>query len=107
MNRRYNVFQFPALSLATILTITAIVVMTLVAELSGGFKGFLTGLTGHHWVSKGLLALGIFLVTWLTSPLGLKEEPQRVRAWALAVVGVCLLGILIISLFYIVHFLSS
>jgi len=107
MNRRYHVFQFPSLSLAAILTITAIVAMTLVGELNGGFKGFLTDLTGHHWVSKGVLALGIFLVTWLASALGLKEDPQRVRAWALAVVGVALLGILIIFLFYIVHFVFS
>lgn len=107
MNKRYNVFQFPALCLAVIVTLIAIVVMTLVAELNGGFKEFLTELTGHHWVSKGLLSLGIFLVTWLASSLGLKEELHKVRTWALAVVGVCLGGILAIFLFYIVHFLGA
>jgi len=40
MNRRYNVFQFPPLSLAAIVAIIAIVVMTLVSELTPGFKGF-------------------------------------------------------------------
>jgi len=107
MNRKYNVFQFPALSLATMVAIVAIVVMTLVAELSGGFKAFLADLTGHHWVTKGVLALGIFLVTWLASAVGLKEELQRIRTWALAVVGVSLLGIVAISLFYVVHFLMA
>jgi len=107
MNRRYNVFQFPPLSLAAIVAIIAIVVMTLVSELTPGFKGFLADLTGHHWVSKGVLSLGIFLVTWLASALGLKEQPQRMRTWALAVVGVCLLGIVAIFLFYLVHFLTA
>lgn len=107
MNRRYNVFQFPPLSLAAIVAIIAIVVMTLVSELTPGFKGFLADLTGHHWVSKGVLSLGIFLVTWLASALGLKEQPQRMRTWALAVVGVSLLGIVAIFLFYLVHFLTA
>jgi len=54
-----------------------------------------------------VLSLGIFLVTWLASALGLKEQPQSVRTWALAVVGVCLLGIVAIFLFYLVHFLTA
>jgi len=104
MNMKYNPFQFPSLSLAAMVAIMAIVVMTLVAELNGGFKGVLADLTGHHWVSKGLLALGIFLVTWLVSALGLKGEPQKTRAWTLATVGVSLLGIVVIFLFYSVIF---
>lgn len=107
MNTKYNPFQFSSFSLATMVTIMAIVAMTLVAELNGGFKGVLTDLAGHHWVSKGLLALGIFLVTWLASALGLREEPQKMKTWALTVVGICLAGILVISLFYLSHFLGA
>jgi len=107
MNSKYNAFQFPSLSLAVMVAIVAIVVMTLVAELNGGFKGFLADLTGHHWVSKGVLALGIFLVTWLASALGLKERTQKVKKWALAVVSVSLLGIVAILLFYLIHFLTA
>jgi len=107
MNRKYNLFQFPSLASAAMVAIIAIVVMTLVAELNGGFKGFLADLTGHHWVSKGLLSLGIFLVTWLASALGLREELQKMRAWALALVGVSLIGILVIFLFYLGHFLGA
>jgi len=106
-NSKYHIFQFPSLSLATIVTIMAIVAMTLVAELNGGFKGFLADLTGHHWESKGLLALGIFLVTWLASSLVLKEKPHKMRAWALAVVGVCIGGILVIFLFFLGHYLGA
>jgi len=107
MNTKYNPFQFPPLALATMVAIVAIVVMTVAAELSGGFKGILADLTGHHWVSKGLLALGIFLVTWLVSALGLKEEPKKIRAWALATVGISLAGTTAIFLFYLSHLLAA
>ena len=107
MNTKYNPFQFPPLALASMVAIVAIVAMTLGAELSGGFKGALTDLAGHHWISKGLLSLGIFLIVWLASALGLKEEPRKVKAWTLAVVIVSLLGMGVIFLFYLSHFLTA
>ena len=107
MNRKYNPFQLSSLSLGTSVTIVAIVVMTLVAELNGGFKGFLTDLSGHHWVSKGLLASGLFVVTWLASALVLREEPRKMRTWALVVVGISLLGVMVVFLFYLAHFLTA
>lgn len=107
MKRRYNVFQFSSLSLAAMGAIVAIVVMTLVAELNGGFKGFLADLTGHHWVTKGLLALGIFLVIWLVSALGYKEETGKIKAWTWATVGVSILGMATIFFFFLNHFLAA
>jgi len=107
MNGRYSPVQFPALSLGVMAAIIAIVVMTVVAELNGGFKGFLADLTGHHWVSKGVLALGIFLVAWLASALGLKEDSQKTKVWSLVAVVVSLAGIMVIFLFYLGHFLTA
>lgn len=106
-NRKYSILQLSSLSLATIVTIIGIVAMTLVGELNGGFKGSLAALTGHHWVSKGVLSLAVFLVTWLASALVLKEKPQKTKAWGLAVAGVSLLGILVIFVFYLAHFLET
>ena len=39
--------------------------------------------------------------------LGLKEESQKVKAWTLAVVGASLPGVIVISLFYLVHSLAA
>lgn len=107
MESKYNPIQFSSLSLGSITAIIAIVVLTIVGELNGGFKASLASMTGHHWVSKGIVALGIFIVTWLASAAGLKDETkEKVRAWALATVGVTFLGIVALFVFFIEHFLG-
>ena len=100
-------FQFSSLSLATVISIVTIVIMTVIAELNAGFKGFLADLTGHHWVSKGLLAMGLFLVLWLISALGLRGDSQKIKMWALTTVIISLFGVLAIYIFFWSHFLAA
>ena len=107
MKEKYNALQVPAISLATIIVIVSIVVMTMVSEYSVGFKDFLTGMTGHHWVSKGVLSLVIFIFVWLVSALGLKEDPQKTKFWSLMVTGIAVAGIIAIFAFYTNHYLSA
>lgn len=107
MKEKYNAIQLPAISLATIIAIVSIVVMTVVSELSGGFKGFLTDLTGHHWVSKGVLSIGIFILIWLVSALGLKGDSPKTKFWSFMVTGIAVAGIIAIFIFYTNHYLSA
>ena len=107
MKEKYNALQLPAISLATIIAIVNVVVMTIVSESSVAFKDFLTGLTGHHWVSKGVITVGIFIFIWLVSALGLKEDPQKTKFWSLMVTGITVVGIIVIFAFYTNHYLSA
>jgi len=107
MKERYALLHVPAVSLATISAIIFVVVTTIVGELSAGFKGALADLTGHHWVTKGVLALGLFLIIWLLSPLGLKDDSRNAKIWSMTAVGFAVAGILAIFIFYTNHFLVA
>ena len=54
-----------ALNKSAILTMLLIAVMTVAAELSKNFKDFLKNLLGHHWTSKGIIALAFFILAYL------------------------------------------
>ncbi len=107
---REPLIAVPSLSLATIGSMVTIIILTLLAEASGEVKDRLGDMTGHHWVSKGLIALGIFAATWLVSAVPLarqQDSPVMVRRWVLATAGVALAGIIIIFLFYVGHFVAE
>ena len=107
MKERYNPVQVTSVSLATITATIFIVVATIVSELSKNFKDFLADLTGHHWVTKGVIALGIFIIIWLLSSLGLNDESRNVKVWSMTTVAFAIAGILAIFIFYAIHFLTA
>jgi hypothetical protein len=107
MERKYSLLHVPAVSLATIFAMVFVTVTTIAGELSTGFKGALADMTGHHWVTKGVLALSLFIVIWLLSPLGLKDESRGAKIWSISAVGFAIAGMLAIFIFYTNHFLVA
>lgn len=105
-----RLINVPSLSLALVATITAIVIMTVLSEVDEGFKDALKDLAGHHWVAKGLIAFGIFALTWLVSAVPLarqQDDVVAVRRWVLAAAGSALAGIVIIFLYFVGHFAAE
>jgi hypothetical protein len=49
---------------STWIVLIFVTLSTLVGELHTPFKSLLASLTGHHWVSKGVLSAVIFFVCW-------------------------------------------
>ncbi len=97
----------PSLSFALIVTVIAIVIMTILSEVSPGFKDSLTDMAGHHWVAKGLIAFGAFVAAWLISAVPLARQQDNdvaVRRWVLAAAGSSLAGIVIIFLYFVGHY---
>ncbi len=90
-----------SLNRATIVTIISIVILTIWAELSAGFKDLLASMTGHHWTTKGLLAIAIFFLVYL---LGKKSKEQDVQKMAIKTLAITILGSLAIFLFYVYEF---
>ena len=107
MKERHALLNVPAVSLATIFVIIFVVVTTIAGELSAGFKQALADLTGHHWVTKGVLSLSLFLIIWLLSSLGLKDESRKAKVWSMTAVGFAIAGMLAIFIFYVDHFLAA
>jgi uncharacterized membrane protein len=90
-----------SLNRATIVTIISIVILTIWAELSVGFKNLLTSMTGHHWTTKSLLAIAIFFLVYI---LGKKSKDQDIQKTAINTLTVTILGSLVIFLFYVYEF---
>lgn len=93
-----------SLNYSTILTIFLIVVLTILGELSNSFKTFLTSITGHHWVTKGVFALIFFMAMYSISSRISKKDETDVHSQTIYTGMVAMLGWLIILGFYVWHF---
>lgn len=97
-----------AVSLGAIIAIVFIVAITIAAELSESLKDGLKDMTGHHWISKGLLSLGVFLLTTTVShPILSRRHIKDLTIWGIAVAGTALLGAMVVLFFYVGHFLGE
>jgi len=93
-----------SLTIATILTVLFIVVMTVAGELAPAFKVLLIKFAGHHWVAEGILALLFYAVAYfLFSRVG---ESAYVARNALLVLVSVVWGGIVISGFFLLHFLN-
>lgn len=90
---------------STIATIWYIVAVTIVAELSKPFKDFITGLTNHHWVTKSISALVLFIIFYAIFS-NINESPNVKRGIS-AVIWSAILGGLVIFLFFVWHFINE
>ena len=64
-------------SISTILTIILITAMTIYSESNKIFKDLLTGLTGHHWISKGAISVLFFLLAYFVFS-NVKDKENRI-----------------------------
>ncbi len=55
--------SYKSVSLAGIVTIIVVTVVSLVGESSASFMKLLTYPTGHHWITKNFLSVIVFLIT--------------------------------------------
>lgn len=94
-----------ALIRATIGVIWLVVAATVVSEISGPFMLFLKNLTGHHWVSKSILAVASFGVMYILFRKA--EESQNILKSTYYVLGSVILGGMIIFSFFIWHFMRG
>ncbi len=94
-----------ALSRATIGTTILTVVLTIWTEFSKKFKDLLTSVTGHHWVTKSVFAVILFIL--LTAAFSKSTEETSIKKEIQYVLWAVILGSLIIFLFYIWHFFSE
>ena len=94
-----------ALGISTILTIVLITFMTIYGELNSAFKDFLKNLLGHHWISKGVIALAFFIIIYFALK-NLVSKKEDVRGYINWVIISSVLGSLIILLFYVYEFFA-
>ena len=94
-----------SMSFATIATVVVTTIVTIAAELSEGFKNALKAVTGHHWITKSVLAFVLFFAVYLF----IKKSDDKVDALAESwrVIWITLLASLILFGFFLWEFLSG
>lgn len=96
-----------ASAVASILAVSFVVITTILAELSPGLKDVLKGLTGHHWVSKSVFMMLLYLAVFALLYFSTKEiSPEKLRSALTRLILVTIAGTLAIFIFYILHFLG-
>jgi len=82
------------------MTMLFVVAITMASELSNSLQHSLNRVTGHHWISKGLLSLGVFLATTIIShPILSRRHNRDLTAWGIAITATALLGAVVLLLF--------
>lgn len=93
-----------ALMFATTSVIWFVVAITVLAELFvDPVKNVLASMTGHHWVSKGVLACIVFVGIYGACAFLLTDSKENAKP-VYGAVGSAVLGGLIIFFFYVWHF---
>lgn len=90
------------------ITIAVIVAVTIGAELSSGFKDWLAGFTGHHWVTKSWLSIIIFVLLYLVFRALNKNVSINKTEKALFILQIAsVIGFFLILWYYIYHFFTA
>lgn len=98
-----------AMGLGSLGAVIGVVVLTIVAELAAPVKTVLTQLMGHHWVTKGVAGLAVFVLLGGLVALAQRAEETEEEGtlWAWIVSGVALLGLVVLFLFFIGYFVAA
>ncbi len=95
-----------ALAGAASLSIIFVVVITILAELTKPLKDTLQAMTGHHWTSKGVLALAIFCLSYFAIRPLYKDEEFSMKD-LFEVLAVSIIGGLALLGFFVWHFMAG
>ncbi len=94
-----------SMNFATIFTIIVIALVTIFAELSEGFKNILKSITGHHWITKSLLAFVLFFGIYFIFKKSDKDLDVLAESWKL--IWITLLASLVLFGFFSWHYFAK
>lgn len=94
-----------ALEYSAAITVWFIVGITVLAEVSTSFKTQLSTVSGHHWVTKSVLSVILFLLLYGVISKLAADSKKSVNNVYMVVVSVAAGGLIIFG-FFIWHFLT-
>ncbi len=98
--------SYRSVSCAAIVTFVVMTVVTIVGEMSHPLMGLMTSLTGHHWVTKNIFSVILFLVVLALTSRGSSTEKGSSSTglvWAALTAVACSLAMLA---FFVTDFLK-
>jgi hypothetical protein len=97
-----NRFSIRSLAYACHAVFWCVAILTIAAERAPAVKNFLAGLSGHHWISKSIVALTLFFAVAFV--FAGRDDPQDARGLVKGVVASALAAALLIVVFYVAHY---
>ena len=102
MNKLKLIYSSVVASLFSVIFIT---VITIWAERSKPLKDWLAGVSGHHWVTKGIFSLAIYIVAGIVTYFLVKEiGNNKINKLIMLLIWATILGIFAILGFYSMHY---
>ena len=93
--------------ISAFVAVVFVAAITVWAELSAPLKDWLKDLTGHHWVSKGVLMLAIYVLSFIIVYLFSKSTNINSVNQALKGLNwIVILGVVVIWGFFVWHYLA-
>ncbi|PIR89161.1 MAG: hypothetical protein COU07_02935 [Candidatus Harrisonbacteria bacterium CG10_big_fil_rev_8_21_14_0_10_40_38] len=83
------------------------VAITVVGEFSSSFKDILKNLTGHHWVTKGILAVALYGLIVSVAPSAKKDKEKQIARGVNILIWNTIIATLFFLIFFMWHFLTE
>lgn len=92
-------------AVASLFSVVFITVITIWAERSKPLKDWLAGVSGHHWVTKGLFSLAIYIIVCTAFYFAIKEvNNKKINKSIIMLICGTIAGGLAIFGFYTLHY---
>jgi hypothetical protein len=90
---------------AAISSIAFTVAITIAAEQSAPLKNQLKAISGHHWTTKSIISILVYLtVMFLIYAMSMNPTPRRLNRILYSVSASALIGYVVLLVFYLTHY---
>lgn len=97
-----------ASTLATSVAVVFATIITIWSELSSSFKASLTGFSGHHWTTKSIFVMLVYVIVAISIHSLVKDvSVSNARKNLVNLVWITIVGFVVIFAYYIWHFYSA
>ena len=92
-----------ALSISSIVSIGLVTLLTIIGEFSAPFKNGLAALPGHHWVTKSIIGMVVFVILSIILGYTIKPDNENSAKYIWSTFGVALGSSVVLFLFFTIH----
>ncbi|MBS3149490.1 hypothetical protein J4455_02235 [Candidatus Woesearchaeota archaeon] len=96
-----------SLSISAIISFIFLVFTVIYSELNESFKKILTNLTSHHWISKSILIIIVYLISYFITQFFVKNKSSSKHKLIYALIFFTILSYLVILGFFIYEFVNK
>jgi len=92
-----------ALSISAIVSIGIVTIFTIIGEFSASFLNGLKAMTGHHWVTKSIIGMVVFVILSIILGFTIKPDNENSAKYMWSTFGVALGSAVVLFLFFTIH----